>query len=74
MENLLNHIHIFKTNIGKENLREVRKIFSRNKFIQQWNVDTEDCDRVLRIVSEQLSESEIRTMVCHYGFECADLQ
>ena len=73
MEDFLNHIHIFKTNIREENLSLFRKIFGRNKAITQWNVDTEDCDLVLRVVSDELSESEIKALVSQSGFECSDL-
>ena len=73
MEDHTNHIHIFKTNIRRENLAFFKKIFGRNKAIRQWNVDTEDCDLVLRVVSYELSESEIRSLVSQNGFECIDL-
>ena len=73
MEDLLNHIHIFKTNIGKENLPQIKKVFNTNKAIRQWHVDTEDCDLVLRVVSHQLSEAEIMQLVLQYGFECEEL-
>lgn len=69
----LNHIHIFRTNIQKENLGEIKKVFRKNKAIRQWNVDTEDCDLVLRVVSHELSETDIMTLVVQHGFECADL-
>lgn len=73
MEDLFEHIHIFKTNIRKENLGEIKKAFKQNKAIRQWNVDTEDCDLVLRVVSPELSEAEIILLVSQYGFECVDL-
>jgi hypothetical protein len=72
MDNLLAHIHIFKTNIRKENLPDIKKVFS-NKSISQWTVDTEDCDLVLRVVSHRFSENEIMQLVLQYGFECEDL-
>lgn len=73
MEDLLHHIHIFKTNIATENLHDIKKLFGRNKAIRQWNVDTDDCDRVLRVVSHELTQSEIINMVSRCGYECADL-
>ncbi|HMI07089.1 MAG TPA: hypothetical protein VK528_06065 [Flavobacterium sp.] len=73
MEDLLDHIHVFKTNIQKENLRQLEKKFGKNRSISQWNVDTEDCDLVLRVVSYDLSEAEIIDLVSQYGFECEEL-
>lgn len=73
MEEVLNHIYIFRTNIRKENLGVFKKVFGRNKAIRQWHVDTEDCDSVLRVVSYDLSEADIISLVSRHGFECADL-
>lgn len=72
MDNILAHIHIFKTNIQKENLGEIKKVFT-NHAISNWTVDTEDCDHVLRVVSHEMTESQIIALVSQYGFECADL-
>lgn len=66
-------IHVFKTNIRQENLGFFSQLFGKNKAIRQWNVDTEDCDLVLRIVSSELSDDDIILLVCRHGFECADL-
>lgn len=73
MEAAYHHIHIFRTNIRKENLRQIKKVFDKTRRISHWNVDTEDCDLVLRVVSSHLSETEIMSLVCENGFECADL-
>lgn len=73
MDDLLAHIHIFKTNIGKENLSLFKKVFGKNKAIRQWHIDTDDCDLVLRVVSHDLSEADIISLVSRHGFECADL-
>ncbi len=70
---ILNHIHIFKTNIEKENLPFVQNLFSTMHGILQWNVDIGDCDHVLRIVSYEHSESEIIEIVSNHGFHCEEL-
>ena len=69
MDNLL-HIHIFKTDIRKENLFRMSTIFANHQSISHWNVDTDDCDFVLRVVSEKLSENDIITLVSQSGFKC----
>ena len=73
MEDALDHVLIFKTNITKEHLGLFRKIFGTNKAIRQWHVDTEDCDMVLRVESHDLSQPDIFSIVSRHGFECADL-
>ncbi len=68
----LNDIHIFKTNINKPDLAEIHRIFDR-AGITRWTVDMEDCDLVLRVVSDQWSENEIGLLVSQHGFLCAPL-
>lgn len=67
---LLNHIHIFKTNIKEENLSVLQSIFSAVRSVLQWNVDIEDCDHVLRVISYELSENDICQLVSKNGFVC----
>ena len=66
----LDHIHIFKTNIGRADLALVKKLFNPYRTILSWSVDTEDCDLVLRVVSVAYSESQVRALVLQNGFEC----
>lgn len=51
----LDNILIFKTNIHSiEDVDCVRGCLNNNQFIEKWNVDLHDADRVLRIVSPSL--------------------
>lgn len=69
-----NHIHIFKTNISTvEETALLEKIFSGFPEIQQWSIDLEDIDRVLRVVSETLSCTEIIVLLQNSGLNCSDL-
>lgn len=74
MENNLDHIFVFKTNIGKltENCR-LRAAFEANAQIRQWSVDPEDTDCVLRVVSETLTSQDITNIVSYYGYHCSEL-
>jgi hypothetical protein len=53
------HVLVFKTNIDSK--AEVKKLTPvlNNKAILKWNLDLEDRDRVLRIVTNQLMPKEI---------------
>ena len=74
MENL-NEIFVFKTNIKSEpdHLR-VKEIFDANPAIDQWNVDREDVDCVLRIVSHQVRPDDIIQLLTDTGYECQELE
>ena len=74
MEANLNHILVFKTNIEQLSGNcELAQSLNRHSGISHWNIDHEDCDRVLRIVSETLSNHEIISLIRAHGFECAEL-
>ena len=57
MEQNLQHILIFKTNIKTEADRQaVKKLLDDHSCIRQWNVDLQDVDCVLRIVLRQAQD------------------
>jgi hypothetical protein len=68
------HILLFKTNIScdKEKLL-LHNLLDTNPQVQCWNIDLDDSDYVLRIVSETLSHTQIIEMINHNGFECCEL-
>ena len=71
----LNHILIFKTDIQtKDQVAEIASAFINHSQIIDWNVDVEDIDCVLRIVSETLSCDEINDLLQQYGHFCCELE
>ena len=75
MENTLQNILVFATNIKTESeKRTISAVLDKNSDIQQWNIDLEDVDCVLRIVSETLSESEIINIIKSQDFKCTSLE
>lgn len=72
MENLT-HIQIFKTNIQADDKMLLKVFLDNNSAIEEWSVDCEDIDCVLRVVSYELSADEIIKLVNEAGFECQEL-
>ncbi len=70
----MDNILIFRTNISsalqKENLKA---ILNAMDHIEDWSVDMEDVDRVLRIVSRQPNTNEIISKLTNAGYECSEL-
>jgi hypothetical protein len=74
MENF-DHILIFSTNIKLASDKiKLQPIFDAHKSIQHWNVDQEDVDHVLRIVSYELKPWQVIELMAHYGYECRELE
>lgn len=65
-------IFIFKTDIKtKKKINIVKPLFNNIPSIQDWSVDTEDIDNVLRIEgNNNIDENEIIQMIKTKGFSC----
>ncbi|WP_163409708.1 hypothetical protein [Flavobacterium ajazii] len=75
MENIINNILIFATNIKTKNDKEkISTELNENPEIIQWNIDQEDIDCVLRIVSETISEEQIINILNKHNFNCTPLE
>lgn len=75
MENSLQNILVFATNIRTESDRQnISVVLNRIPAILQWNIDQEDIDCVLRIITETLSEEEIINGLKEEGFKCTILE
>ncbi len=75
MENQIENILVFATNIKTENdKRNISLVLDESPAIQQWNIDLEDVDCVLRIVSNTLSEEDIIDIIKSQDFKCSQLE
>ena len=75
MENQIENILVFATNIKTEiEKQKISTILDEHSEIQQWNIDQEDIDCVLRIESETLSEEQIITLLDNQNFKCSALE
>jgi hypothetical protein len=75
MENQIENILVFATNIRTENDKQtISKILDENPEIQQWNIDQEDIDCVLRIETNTLSEEQIIKLLDNQNFKCTALE
>lgn len=75
MEENLKYILVFATNIKTaQDKLKVSDTLNTNTDIIQWNIDTQDIDCVLRIVTYTLSISQIIEIIKQHSFECAVLE
>lgn len=65
---------IFKTNIGSicPNCA-VHKALDSNSAVQDWSLDHEDVDCVLRIVSDTLTPAMVISMINLLGYDCLEM-
>ena len=68
-------ILVFATNIRTNNDKQlISRALNEIAEIHQWNIDQEDIDCVLRVVSKTLSEEQIINIVNNHDFNCKPLE
>ena len=71
----LPQILIFKTNIQTEfDKLRIKNVMDASHKVLKWNIDMDDVDNVLRVVSDSLTPEQIIAVVNYVGFECAELE
>lgn len=69
------NILIFKTNLeNPELVRRVQPVLQGMDGISRWNVDTDDCDNVLRIEAQGLTARTVETTLAKAGYYCEELE
>lgn len=67
-------ILILSTNVyTKKDLRRLSPVLDNNKRINDWNVDIDDIDRVLRITTGQMTSEDVISLLTAAGFHCREL-
>jgi len=67
-------ILVFVTNVADTKaVSKVKPLLTALPAIKDWNFDLEDCDRILRIVSNRLSPRKVELMLQTAGFDCYEL-
>jgi hypothetical protein len=75
MENHLDHILVFRTSIkSKADCEKIRAGLDGLHAVENWSVDLEDIDCVLRVVSRQLSPQQVISFINNHGYDCAELE
>jgi hypothetical protein len=66
---------VFKTNLTDiKRIEEVESLLDVHPHIIQWNVDLNDCDNILRIVSRNVAPCEVENILLGAGYYCEELQ
>jgi hypothetical protein len=71
----VNNILVFKTNIQTEvDKQRVGPILDAHHCITQWNIDQQDIDCVLRVITNTLTAQQVISVIQQHGFDCAELE
>lgn len=65
---------VFSTNVtGADEVSRLSPLLTAVPAITDWNFDLEDSDRILRIVSQNISPRYVEILMENAGFRCAEL-
>jgi hypothetical protein len=68
-------IIIFKTNIATAyQVGQVHPLLTSLKHIKQYNFDLEDCDHILRVVSNGVQPETVCEVIEKAGFNCEEME
>ncbi len=74
MQNNTPQILIFRSNIHTEADRHsIKQALDFHPHIDDWTVDIDDKDKVLRVISARLGHKEIVDFVQLHGYSCEEL-
>jgi len=68
-------ILVFKTNlINTDHINHVMPVLNLHPLIIEWNVDLHDCDKILRVVAENIPAVEVEKILYDAGYLCEALK
>ena len=68
-------ILVFKTNLNDtEHINNIMPALDHHPLIIEWNVDLHDCDKILRVVAENVPANEVEKLVFDAGYLCEELK
>lgn len=68
------NVLIFKTSISEtEQIGKIKPLLESLPTIKFWNFDLDDCDNILRIVSNNLNPESVESLLQGAGFYCKEL-
>jgi cell fate (sporulation/competence/biofilm development) regulator YmcA (YheA/YmcA/DUF963 family) len=68
-------ILVFKTNLtNTDHIDKVMPSLNHHPNIIEWNVDLHDCDKILRVITENIAPTEVENIVFNAGYFCEELK
>lgn len=68
-------ILVFKTNLNNNTrIKKIMPILNLHPGIYEWNVDLQDCDKILRVVTNSKHPVEVEKIISNAGYQCEELK
>lgn len=68
-------ILVFKTNLANNShIKKISPSLNLHPHVKEWNVDLHDRDKILRVVAESVTPSEVEELIFNAGYFCEELK
>ena len=69
------NVLVFKTSVTQqEQVSKVKALLTSIPDVTKWNFDLEDCDRILRVITDRVSPRHVENVLQTAGFTCLELE
>jgi len=74
MNTVEERVLILRSNISTySDLLQIQHPLDHHPGITKWNIDLDDCDHVIRVVTPNLTVADIEALVKSNGYQCSEL-
>jgi hypothetical protein len=74
MNNKQLEVYVFRTNVTTRDVENLSPMLNSIPRIDCWNFDLEDCDNILRAVTDEDGKEELKLIMQQSGFTCEELE
>jgi hypothetical protein len=68
-------VEVFETNVRqKKQAKMILNVLSRQFPLFRINFDLDDCDKILRVEGENISQEKITELIAENGYQCEILE
>jgi len=69
------HLTIYKTSVATlKQVQQLQLLLNKIPLIKQWNFDLDDCDHILRIISQDSQPQVVCQLLHTEGFNCETME
>ncbi len=72
-EDILQEVFYQFAGNNNKHIRKVKPASNLHPYIKAWNVDLHDCDKVLRVVSDNNHTADIKQILFAAGYFCEEI-
>ncbi len=75
MKTVEERVLVLRSNVSTySDLLQIRHPLDHHPGITKWNIDIDDCDHVIRVVTPNLTVEDVCELINSNGYQCSELE